>query len=47
MKVNRDFVLKRIGAYISLAKSSTKNIYEKDYRIIHNDNAIEGEYSLL
>ena len=44
MLVSRDFVLKRISPYISLTKKSTKNIYGKDYRIIHNDNAIEMEH---
>lgn len=43
-KVSRDFALKKISTYISLAKSSTKDIYEKDYRVIHNNDVFEGEY---
>lgn len=43
-KVNRDFVLKKIRTYISLAKSSEKDIYEEDYRVIHNNDVFEGEY---
>lgn len=43
-KVSRDFALKKISTYISLAKSSTKDIYEKDYRIIHNNDVFEGEH---
>lgn len=44
VKVSRDFVLKKISTYISLAKSSTKDIYEKDYRVIHNNDVFEGEH---
>lgn len=43
-KVNRDFVLKKIRTYISLAKSSEKDIYEEDYRVIHNNDVFEGEH---
>lgn len=43
-KVSRDFALKKVSTYISLAKSSTKDIYEKDYRIIHNNDVFEGEH---
>ena len=43
-KINREFVLKKISSYIILAKSSTKDIYEKDYRVIHNNDVFEGEH---
>lgn len=44
VKVSRDFVLKRIEPYISLAQSPTENIYEKDYTVIHNNNVLKGEH---
>ena len=43
-KVSRDFVLKRIEPYISLAQSPAENIYEKDYSVIYNNNVLEGEH---
>lgn len=46
-KVSRDFALKKVSTYISLAKSSTKDIYEKDYRIIHNNDVFEGEHTKI
>ena len=46
-KVSRDFALKKINTYISLAKSSTKDIYEKDYRVIHNNDVFEGGHTKI
>ena len=43
-KVSRDFVLKKISTYISLAKSSTEDIYGEDYRVIHNNDVFESEH---
>ncbi len=46
-KVSRDFALKKISTYISLAKSSTKDIYENDYRVIHNNDVFEGGHTKI
>ena len=46
-KVSRDFVLKKISTYISLAKSSTEDIYGEDYRVIHNNDVFEGEHTKI
>lgn len=43
-KVDRDFVLKRIGPYIELTKNAKEDIYGKDYSVRHNDNALVGEH---
>lgn len=43
MRVNRDFVLKKINPYISLTKNSMQDVYGENYTVQHNNEVLECE----